>query len=139
MLGMVCAERFYKNGYAFWKQKTIVLVLIALIGLGLYSLMALKLGAIGQTFNDFPALFGYTALSLLIFSLQVNWINRYILFTAKISYPLFLIHILILRVIQITCEYYGLSFGWVAAITTLLLCYLAAILLYKIFKQANLM
>ena len=137
MLGMVCAERFFKNEYAFWNQKKTVLTLIALGGLCLYSLMALKFGALGRTFNDFPALFGYMALALLIFSFHIVWIDRSILFTAKISYPLFLIHILVLRLIQVTCQHYSVSFYWPAAIITLLLCYLAAILLYKIFKKVS--
>jgi len=139
MLGMVCAERFYRNGYGFWKQKKAVLIVIALVGLCLYGLMALRLGPKGRIFNDFPALFGYTALALLIFSLHINWVNRFILFTSKISYPLFLIHILVLRLIQITCEYFLFSFSWAVSIITLLFCYLAAFLLFKIFKQTKLM
>src|SRR3954447_25102936 len=66
-----------------------VLIVIALVGLSLYGLMALRLGPEGRTFNDFPALFGYTALALLIFDLHINWVNQLILFTSKISYPLF--------------------------------------------------
>jgi len=139
MLGMVCAERFVNYGYAFWNQKKTILVIMALVGLTLYSIMALNLGAMGRTFNDFPALFGYMALALLIFDLHVEWINRLILFTAKISYPLFLIHILVLRLVQITHKYYGISFGWLASMITLLLCYLSAILLYKILRHFSLL
>jgi peptidoglycan/LPS O-acetylase OafA/YrhL len=135
MLGMVCAERFYKTGYAFWSQRKTVLALVALLGLGLYGAMALRLGVVGHVFNDFPALLGYTALGLLIFNFQAPSVNNFILFTAKISYPLFLVHILVLRLVQVTLDCYELSFGWLTAAATLLLSYAAAVGLNRVFKK----
>lgn len=139
MLGMVCAERFYKTGYAFWNQKKITLALVACAGLCLYCLMALKMGVVGHVFNDIPALLGYTALGLLIFNFRAALINNFILFTSKISYPLFLIHILVLRLVQLTYQNLGLPFTWLAAIITLLFCYLAAIVLDKSFKKLGIL
>ena len=135
MLGMVCAERFYRSGYAFWKQKKTVLALVAILCIGLYSLMAIKLGVVGHIFNDFPALFGFTALGLFIFNLRAAWINKFILFTATVSYPLFLIHFLVLLLVLAVCKYLGLSFTLLIAAATLLLCYLAAVLLFRVFRR----
>lgn len=139
MLGMVCAKKFYETGYAFWNQRKITLTLVACAGLCLYCLMALKMGVIGHVFNDIPALFGYTALGLLIFNFRVALINNFILFTAKISYPLFLIHILVLRLIQVTYQDLSLAFTWITAAVTLLFCYLAAMVLDKFFKKTGIL
>lgn len=135
MLGMVCAERFYRKGFAFWEQKLTILAFIAAIGIGLYSLMAIKLGVVGHIFNDIPAFFGFTAFGLFIFHLRAAWINRVILFTASVSYPLFLIHFLVLLLVVEACQYYGLAFSLPAAALTLLLCYLAAVLLSRLFRR----
>ena len=135
MLGMVCAEKFHNNKYAFWNQRKITLALVALAGLVVYCLMALKMGVLGHVFNDIPAFFGYTALGLLIFSFCIALINNFILFTSKISYSLFLIHILVLRIIQVAFQDFDWPFTWVTAIITLLLCYAAAIGVNWFFKK----
>lgn len=135
MLGMICAEKFVKKGFEFWSQPKIILLVTSLAGIGMYGFMALKLGVWGKDLNDIPALFGYTAFSLLIYSFNIQFINKFILFTAKISYPLFLIHFLILRIMDVSTKYYGISFSWMIAALTLILCYLSSILLDNFFKK----
>lgn len=134
MLGMVCAERFYKRGSAFWEQKKIVLLIITVVAVAIYALMAMKFGVFGHVFNDFPALFGFVAFALLAFSLNIVRLNNFMLFTAKIGYPLFLIHILVLLLVQAACKHYNLPFSWVTSIITFALCYIASMLTSRGFK-----
>jgi peptidoglycan/LPS O-acetylase OafA/YrhL len=135
MLGMVCAEKFANNGYAFWAQPIGSLGLIAVAGLGLYSLMAIQMGVVGHVLNDVPGLLGYTALGLLIYSFHCLPINRFVLFTSKISYPLFLVHILILRILEWTSAHFAIPFHGPMAVLTFISCYLVAVLLQAIFKR----
>jgi peptidoglycan/LPS O-acetylase OafA/YrhL len=127
MLGMYCAALYFKNGFQFWAISKIYLLILSVAGIGLYGLMALKLGVLGHTFNDMPALFGYTAFSLLLYSFQVPWLNKSILFIAGISYPLYLIHFLVLRLMDVGAKYFQLAFSWPLAVLSILLCLLAAI------------
>lgn len=62
--------------------------------------MILKLGETGRIFNDVPALFGYTALSIFVYQAGRKWLpelNRFFLWINGFSYTLYLVHILILH------------------------------------------
>jgi peptidoglycan/LPS O-acetylase OafA/YrhL len=127
ILGMICAELYYKKGYAFWKIPKLFLMLITVGGLVVYSLMAILLGRPGKLFNDLPGLFGYAALCILIYSFQIKIVNRFILFTAKISYSIFLIHFLVLNLLQLAWHLTGLPWPEYMLIFAIILCYAAAI------------
>ena len=101
LLGMLCAGLLVRKGFKFWEIKKTRLLLLAFFGIALYGLLALEFGVYGNVLNDVPALFGYTALSLLIYRLGIPVINRFILFPEKISYPLFLIHLFILKLVLV--------------------------------------
>jgi peptidoglycan/LPS O-acetylase OafA/YrhL len=135
MLGMYCADRYLKNGYAFWNITRFRLIAIAVIGIGLYSLMAIQFGRAGKIFNDLPGLFGYAALCILIYSLQFKIVNRFILFTSKISYSIFLIHFLVLNLLQAACRALDIPWSWLMLIPAFLICYAAAIPMQKLFDQ----
>jgi peptidoglycan/LPS O-acetylase OafA/YrhL len=134
MLGMLLAEKFFVKGYEFWKMKKVYLAVLSAVGIGGYALMAFTLGAYGRLLNDIPALIGYTCLSILLYRCSLAWLNSFVLFTAKISYPLYLVHILILLLVIYGLNYYGRVFSWPMAIMTLLLCLLVAYWLEKFFK-----
>lgn len=139
MLGMLLAEKFFVKGYEFWKMKKGYLILLSVVGIGAYGLMALTLGAYGRLLNDVPALIGYTCLSIFLYRCSLAWLNSFVLFTAKISYPLYLVHILILLMVNYGINYYGETFlwSWPMAIVTLLLCFVAAYWLEKFFRRVD--
>jgi peptidoglycan/LPS O-acetylase OafA/YrhL len=134
-LGMYCGERYLKNGYAFWKIGKTGLLAIAVAGLAIYGLMAIQFGRPGKIFNDLPGLFGYGALCLLIYSLHIKPVNRFILFTSKISFSIFLIHFLVLNLMQAAFRAMDISWSWVMLIPCIILCYAAAIPLQKFFDH----
>src|ERR1700676_4026846 len=135
MLGMYCAEIYLKEGYKFWNTRKLYLIGIAILGLGIYSLMAIMGGRTGKAFNDLPALFGYASLCIFIYSLKIKWVNQFILYTAKLSFSIFLIHFLILDLVQVACQALGIKWSWVMLIPSLVLCYLAALPLEKFFNH----
>ena len=134
MLGMYCAEIYLKKGYKFWKIRKPYLIGIAITGLLIYSMMAILGGRFGKAFNDLPALFGYAALCIFIYELKIKWINQFILFTAKLSFSIFLIHFLILDLLREACGALGLTWSWMMLIPCLAICYLAAIPMEKFFN-----
>jgi len=135
MLGMYCAEGYLKNGYAFWKISRFRLLAIAVGGLVIYSLMAIQFGRAGKIFNDLPGLFGYGALCVLIYSMQIKPVNRFILFTSKISFSIFLIHFLVLNLVQAAFGAVNIPWSWPMLIPCILICYAAAIPLQKFFDR----
>jgi peptidoglycan/LPS O-acetylase OafA/YrhL len=137
MLGMVLAEKFFVKGYEFWKMKIVYLVLLSVVGIGGYVLLAVLFGAYGRLLNDVPALIGYTCLSLLLYRCSLGFLNSFVLFAAKISYPLYLVHVLLLLLVLQGIHYYGGSFSWPMAILTFLLCLLAAYWLEKFFRWVD--
>ncbi len=133
MLGMYCAEIYLEKKFAFWNIRKGVLISISIAGLAIYSLMAILFGRAGKVFNDLPGLLGYAALCVFIFSLHIKPLNRFILFTAKISFSIFLIHFLILNLVQATCRSLDISWSGFMLIPSLFLCYLVAIPLQRFF------
>ncbi len=137
MLGMVLAEKYFVKGYEFWKMKTVYLVLLSAVGIGGYVGMALTFGAYGRLLNDVPALIGYTCLSILLYRCSLVFFNSFVLFIARISYPLYLVHVLLLLLVLQVIHYYGAAFSWPMAIMTFLLCLLAAYWLEKFFRWVD--
>lgn len=75
--------------------------------------MILKLGETGRIFNDVPALFGYTALSIFVYQAGkrwLPWLNRFFLWINSFSYTLYLIHVLVLHLFLMLM--YGTQFNW---------------------------
>ncbi len=75
--------------------------------------MILKLGEAGRIFNDVPALFGYTALSIFVYQAGrkwLPWLNRFFLWINGFSYTLYLIHVLMLHLCLMLM--YGTKFGF---------------------------
>jgi peptidoglycan/LPS O-acetylase OafA/YrhL len=135
MLGMYCAEIYIARNYAFWKIRKVLLMGVGIAGIAIYSLMAFSLGRAGKVFNDLPGLFGYGALCVFVYSLHIKLINRFIFFTANISFSIFLIHFLVLNLVQAGCRLMGITWSWFMLIPSLVICYLAAIPLQKFFNR----
>jgi peptidoglycan/LPS O-acetylase OafA/YrhL len=111
MLGMVMAK-WAASGKYFWNMPIKYLIPISLLGMALYAALALKFGSIGKLTNDIPALFGYTGFALLLYRLQINRFNRFVLFAGDRSYSLFLTHFLIQILVFYTAEKMQISLKW---------------------------
>lgn len=96
-LGLVLAERYLIYDEVFWKKSSSVLFLFVLLGLGLMGFMAFKGGQLGQTFNDIPASIGYLSLVSLAYTFISNFrqLLSFFIYVGKISYELYLIHMLV--------------------------------------------
>lgn len=136
-LGMLCAEWLVKRDIKFWEIKKVYLLLLTVAGIALYGLLALKFGVYGMVLNDIPALFGYTSLSILLYRLKIPGINSLLLFTEKTSYPLFLVHMLVLKLVLFFAGRSGIAFNWMLLALTLLVCYIASWFLQKLFSRLN--
>lgn len=96
-LGMVIADTLVRNQYDLrFKISSVWLLVVGVLNCALYAFLAMKGGAIGKLVNDIPALIGYSCIAIWIYQLGIGVINRFGLFTGRISYPLYLLHFLIL-------------------------------------------
>lgn len=71
--------------------------------LGLVSIAGLGLAGIGlgpmRSFNDIFAVSGYLSMVLLIYSFAIPFLDTLVMFISKISYELYLVHILIFEIV----------------------------------------
>lgn len=96
---MVLAELYVQNKYIFWKQRNFFLLLVAISGIGLYGLLAIKGGKAGRIFNDIPALVGYASFCVLLYALMdktVHFLKSMIIYVGGFSYSLYLTHVFVL-------------------------------------------
>lgn len=95
VLGMWIAEKFkYNNTNSksiIKKLKARYLVTCIIIGMSLTGIMGWY-GGIFKLYNDVPSLLGYISVLLLIYKMNIKWINKFFEFTNKISYEWYLIH-----------------------------------------------
>lgn len=98
MLGMSIASWLYTERL-HPKLKPLHYLGVSLVFLLAFALMSLKGGAFGKVFNDIPALFGYSLLAVFIYLLKLKPLNAFFLYTGKISFSLFLVHMLIMNLL----------------------------------------
>lgn len=89
-LGIVLADNLNKGQRI--SINILILSVLALVGIGLQAIMAMKSEAL-KVFNDVPALIGYTSFALIFSNVQI--IKKSAEWLSKISYEYYLIHILI--------------------------------------------
>lgn len=129
MLGMVLAE-MVKTGQFYTLTKRINnfhILLIGVAGMAVFVLLAVKFGMAGVLLNDIPALIGYTCLAIFLYNLKIKPINQFFLYTGEISYSLFLVHILMVRLVfYFMAEYWGMTFTWEYIIIPLVMSFIAS-------------
>jgi peptidoglycan/LPS O-acetylase OafA/YrhL len=133
-LGMILANLYFTKGKEIWDTKIVYLFVIASIGLLLYSLLALKFGSLGKMFNDIPAFFGYTSIGILLYKLNLKWINRFILYIASISYSLYLIHMFVIKTGMFVFNYMQISYNFLFLVLLLLISIFFSVYLEKLLK-----
>ncbi len=97
-LGMALAS-LHKNGQLKEiKLNRVYLLLLTVTGAAFYGILGTQFGQTGRLFNDIPAFVGYSALPVCIYLYHNKWINRFFVFSGNISYPLYLVHMLVLSI-----------------------------------------
>ena len=97
-IGMILAKLYKEKNKLFWVQSNLLLMTVAIIGMLLMAVMALKGGRVGQTFNDIPASVGYASFSAFLFSVassSIKPIKKFFIFIGNISYELYLVHMVV--------------------------------------------
>lgn len=135
-LGMIVAEGANKHVYNL-NMKNVYYLIIGLIFTAIFGVLSLNGGEIGKVFNDIPALIGYSFLAIFIYKLNIRQIKSFFIFTGKISYSLYLVHILIVLLIKYICDFYNLSFSYLAVIAILLFSYIIAKFYDKLISQTS--
>lgn len=97
-IGMTLSDIYLFYGKKFWQQNYSILVILTVSGIFLETVLALKGGNIGRTFNDIPASIGYTSLCIIAYSIcskRLLSIKNIMIYVGKVSFELYLIHIVI--------------------------------------------
>lgn len=115
-LGMVLADKLYAEEGEI-KIRNPILVIIAILGISLEGILGTVGGPL-KAFNDIPALFGFTALGLILW--QIICLRKPVCFLAKISYEWYLVHMFVFAII---C---GIVSGYLGAIIALIMSVLFA-------------
>lgn len=101
--GMLLARLYRETNYIFWEQRLQTMMFLALAGLGSMAFMAMKVGHIGQVFNDIPASVGYVSLSILVFSLMAKYLphlKKVMLLIGRYSYEIYLFHMIVFLLLR---------------------------------------
>lgn len=134
VLGMKLAELYYYKNLPSIKLPSLTyLVPIAIIGIVLTGLTGIKGGWL-KVFNDIPSLLGYLSLILITYkSFPYIW-KRFIIFTNRISYEWYLVHIL---VFACCAHFLAIQSIWVSAFVYLIISYVVAYLYSELLKILN--
>lgn len=95
--------------------------------MGLTGYMAMK-GGIWKLFNDIPSLVVFLSLSLLVYSLRISCLNRFVKYTNCFSYEWYLVHWLIFMIVFSISKENSLMIGFIA----LLLSYFTGLYFKKV-------
>lgn len=101
-IGLVLADLYREKRIKFWDQNIMRMFLLAVFGLGIMGVMAMKFKRVGQTFNDIPAAIGFFSLTCLLFLICEKYkLNNMIQYVGVISYELYLIHMFIFLIVSL--------------------------------------
>ncbi len=96
-LGMIIAEKIFKKETLYIAQlRSAHLLLIGITSCTIYAFLAIKGGSIGKITNDVFVLFGYSALAVWLYKLDLKLINSLFIFIGNISLSVYLLHMLVL-------------------------------------------
>jgi len=100
-MGIALADIYMSKNKKFWDQSILTMLFFSALGIGIMGIMSIKLGRLGQTFNDIPASLGFLSLSIATFLIGKHIIifRKFIQYAGTVSYELFLIHMIIFIVL----------------------------------------
>jgi len=97
-LGIVFGKLYILKGKEFWRQNKIILLTISLLSFSLVAILVLWGGNLGKVFNDPFSSSGFLCASAFLYSVlenKLDFIKRGIVFVGKISYEMYLVHMLV--------------------------------------------
>lgn len=140
-LGICLADLYKKKNMKFWSQKLITTLITAVVSLILYAVLPLKFGSVGKVLNDIPALVGYMSLSIFVYNANLPFVNQFFTYTGKISFALYLFHMLFLQTATYFTAQFQIEFNLLIVIIAFSANYLISIyvhaLLLKLYKALN--
>lgn len=129
--GMVLADEFKKG--KIYKIYILQLFFVAVVGLDLQAGLAMYLDKF-KLFNDIPALFGYSALSLLLMNIKL--IKKVCVIISKFSYELFLIHILVFKTVFQIIQFNSLTMQIIEALIAFILSLICAFIYNRLINNS---
>lgn len=131
VIGMKLAELYYyKNPPSIKLPSLKYIIPIAIIGIVLTGLTGIKGGWL-KIFNDIPSLLGYLSFLLITYKLFPDIWKRFVIFTNRISYEWYLVHVL---VFACCAHYLAIQSIWASAFVSLIISYFIAYLYSKLLK-----
>lgn len=129
--GMVLADELKKG--KIYKIYILQLFFVAVVGLGLQAGLAMYSDKF-KLFNDIPALFGYSALSLLLMNIKL--IKKVCVIISKFSYELFLIHILVFKTVFQIIQFNSLTMQIIEALIAFILSLICAFIYNRLINNS---
>lgn len=126
-LGIAIAEYLHSGKSINIRMKWILVT--GLFGIGIAGIAKI-VGGFFVAFNDVFAAFGYGAIVLFVYAIGCSVINKFIFFTSKISYELYLVHILVFSTIRLFLPSYVMGI-----VISLFISYIVAFLLHNFIKK----
>jgi peptidoglycan/LPS O-acetylase OafA/YrhL len=133
---MLLAEKYYKDKEIKIPQKSI-LFLASAAGILITGITG-TIGGIYKVFNDIPAMIGYGALSLLLYSFNVSFFNNLFEKINYVSYEWYLTHILVFSIIfNFPLPINKYLIGIMALLASLIISWAYKILIFRLQKIKN--
>ena len=129
--GMVLADELKKG--KIYKIYILQLFFVVVVGLGLQAGLAMYSDKF-KLFNDIPALFGYSALSLLLMNIKL--IKKVCVIISKFSYELFLIHILVFKTVFQIIQFNSLTMQIIEALIAFILSLICAFIYNRLINNS---
>jgi len=114
-----------------------ILLPICLLGVILVGVTGV-LGGIWKSYNDIPSLFGYMGMALILYKVNIRFINKFFVYTNKISYEWYLVHILVFTCSNLLLDTFFHVPSLIRATVAFILSFLVAIGYHKILKALKL-
>ncbi|GAB3958469.1 acyltransferase [Spirosoma harenae] len=131
-LGIYLADRYKKKQFEFWNQPSVTLLLTSGVALLLYAVLPPTFGSVGKVLNDIPALVGYMSLAIFVYNTHLPFLNRFFTYTGKISFALYLFHMLFLQMATYIAARFQMEFTWLMVAISFGGNYLMAIYVYAL-------
>lgn len=126
---------YYKNNPDYFRIPAYkILIPICILGVILVGATGI-LGGGWKSYNDIPSLFGYMGMALILYKVSIKFVNKFFVYTNKISYEWYLVHILVFACSNLFLDTYFHVSPLIGATAALILSYLVAIGYHKTLKR----
>lgn len=132
-VGMLLADRVMAKPSTIDLPPYAALVGAAVVGGGLYGLLAKSFGELGKLVNDAPGVVAYSAVGLLTFHFAPTVIRRFFLLTGALSFPLYLVHMVVFDAAAKAISSFHIDISITVVVLIFVATWLLAALLQRLF------